>query len=164
MSPYGTWALIELNYAIYDGLEIILKVTKNAKKVYVDILKCKWWWWMSLSLCPLSSIFFYFEVSPHFFPPNGFKRGQNSPWRFNHCVIWMWWSWKKSIQRHYPPCMSQVVLKAANSVRIQVVLKWVNFDANIHHVSLKWSWKKSFMGANFLLGLDLGLPLYSVGC
>ena len=29
MSPYGTWALMELNYAIYDGLEMILKVTKN---------------------------------------------------------------------------------------------------------------------------------------
>ena len=26
-----TWALIELDYAIYDGLEMILKVTKNAK-------------------------------------------------------------------------------------------------------------------------------------
>ena len=35
MSPYGTWALMELNYAIYDGLEMILKVTKNAKNVYV---------------------------------------------------------------------------------------------------------------------------------
>ena len=31
MSPYGTWALMELNYAIYDGLEMILKVIKNAK-------------------------------------------------------------------------------------------------------------------------------------
>ena len=42
MSPYGTWALMELNYAIYDGLEMILKVTKNAKKkVYVNILWCK---------------------------------------------------------------------------------------------------------------------------
>ena len=26
MSPCGTWALMELNYAIYDGLEMILKV------------------------------------------------------------------------------------------------------------------------------------------
>ena len=34
---------MELNYAIYDGLEMILKVTKNAKKVYVNIL----WWIMS---------------------------------------------------------------------------------------------------------------------
>ena len=32
MSPYGAWALMELNYIIYDGLEMILKVTKNAKK------------------------------------------------------------------------------------------------------------------------------------
>ena len=28
MSPYQTWALMELDYAIYDGLEMILKVTK----------------------------------------------------------------------------------------------------------------------------------------
>ena len=41
MSPYGTWALMELDYAIYDGLEIILKVTKNAKKnIYVNTLQC----------------------------------------------------------------------------------------------------------------------------
>ena len=32
MSPYGIWALMELDYAIYDGLEMILKVIKNAKK------------------------------------------------------------------------------------------------------------------------------------
>ena len=32
MSPYGTWALMELDYAIYDGLKMILKVTKNARK------------------------------------------------------------------------------------------------------------------------------------
>ena len=41
MSPYGTWALMELDYAIYDGLEIILKVTKSAKNIYVDTLQCK---------------------------------------------------------------------------------------------------------------------------
>ena len=41
MSPYGTCTLIELDYAIYDGLEMILKVTKNAKNVYVNILWCK---------------------------------------------------------------------------------------------------------------------------
>ena len=41
MSPYGTQALMEFNYAIYDGLEMILKVIKNAKKVYVNILWCK---------------------------------------------------------------------------------------------------------------------------
>ena len=29
------------NYAIYDGLEMILKVTKNAKNVYVNTLWCK---------------------------------------------------------------------------------------------------------------------------
>ena len=39
---------------------------------------------MSLSLCPLLSVFFYFEVSPHFSHPNGLERNQNGPWRFNH--------------------------------------------------------------------------------
>ena len=38
MSPYGTWALMELDYAIYDGLEMILKVTKNARNVYVNTM------------------------------------------------------------------------------------------------------------------------------
>ena len=32
---------MELDYVIYDGLEMILKVTKNAKIVYVDILWCQ---------------------------------------------------------------------------------------------------------------------------
>ena len=41
MTPYGTWALMELDYAIDDGLEMILKVTKNAKNIYVDTLQCK---------------------------------------------------------------------------------------------------------------------------
>ena len=146
MSPYGTWALMELDYAIYDGLEMLLKVTKNAKNVYVNILWCKWWWWMSLSLCPLSSVFFYFYISPHFSPPNGLERSQNGPWRFDHCalnvmvlkgvktvhgglttVLWMWCSWKKLIWRHYPPCMSQMVLKAANSVHIHNGLEMSQF-------------------------------------
>ena len=29
---------------------------------------------------------------------------------------------------------------------------------------LRWSWKKSLLSANFLLVLNLGLPLYPVGC
>ena len=32
---------MELDYAIYDGLEMILKVIKNAKNIYVNILQCK---------------------------------------------------------------------------------------------------------------------------
>ena len=32
---------MELDHAIYDGLEMILKVTKNAKNIYVNILWCK---------------------------------------------------------------------------------------------------------------------------
>ena len=31
MHPYGTWALMELDYAIYDGHEMIFKVTKMLK-------------------------------------------------------------------------------------------------------------------------------------
>ena len=42
MSPYGTWAVMELDYAIYDGLEMKLKVTQNARKVYVNTLWCEW--------------------------------------------------------------------------------------------------------------------------
>ena len=87
---------------------MILKVTKMLKNVYVDTLWCKWWWWMSLSLCPLSSVFFYFDISPHFSPPNGLERSQNGPWRFN------------------PSYMSQMVLKAANSVHIHDGLERVN--------------------------------------
>ena len=108
MSPYGTWALMELDYAIYDGLEMILKVTKNTKNVYVNTLWCKWWWWVSLLLCPLSSVFFYFDISPHLSP--------------------LKWSWKESkwSMEVWSLCMSQMVLKAANSVVYTMVLKWVN--------------------------------------
>ena len=42
---------------------------------------------MSLSLCPLLSVFFYFDVSPHFSPANGLERSQDGPWRFNHCGL-----------------------------------------------------------------------------
>ena len=31
---------------------------------------------MSLSLCPLSSVFFYFDVSPHLSPLNGLERSK----------------------------------------------------------------------------------------
>ena len=131
---------MELDYAIYDGLEMILKVTKNAKNIYVDILQCKWWWWMSLLLCPLSSVFFYFDVSPHFSPSNGLERSKNGPWRFNHCgsnvmvlkevkmvhgglihCVCLRWSWKQPILFVYT-----MVLKWVNSLcQSQMVLKEV---------------------------------------
>ena len=34
----GLGLLWSFNYAIYDGLEMILKVTRNAKNVYVNTL------------------------------------------------------------------------------------------------------------------------------
>ena len=37
----GPKALMELNDAIYDGLAMMLKVTKNAKNVQINILRCK---------------------------------------------------------------------------------------------------------------------------
>ena len=37
----GPRALMELNDAIFDGLEMILKVTKNANNVQINILWCK---------------------------------------------------------------------------------------------------------------------------
>ena len=158
MSPYGTWALMELNYAIYDGLEMILKVTKNAKSVYVNTPRCEWWWWMSLSLCPLSSVFFYFDISPHFFSQmvlkgvkmvhgglntdsnDGLERSQNGLWRLLSTIY---------------------VSDGLESSQFCSYTQW-SWNESINCVSSKWSWKKSLMGANFLLGLDLGL--YSVGC
>ena len=82
---------------------------------------------MSLSLCPLSSVFLYFDVSPHLSPLNGLERSETVHGGLSTVV---WWSWKKSkwsMEVYYPPCMSQMVLKAANSVCIHtMVLKWVN--------------------------------------
>ena len=37
----GPKVLMELNNAIYNGLEMRLKVTKNAKNVQINILWCK---------------------------------------------------------------------------------------------------------------------------
>ena len=37
----GPKALMELNDAIYDGLQLKLKVTRNAKDVQINILWCK---------------------------------------------------------------------------------------------------------------------------
>ena len=37
----GPKALMELNDTIYDGLEMMLKVTKDAKNVQINILQCK---------------------------------------------------------------------------------------------------------------------------
>ena len=71
---------------------------------------------MSLSLCPLSSVFFYFDISPHFSPPNGLERSQNSPWRFNHCAVNV--MVLKEINSKALSTMYVSVLKAANSVCI----------------------------------------------
>ena len=62
-----------------------------------------------MSHCVLSSVFFYFGVSPHFSPPNGFERSQHSPWRFNHCGS------------------NVMVLKEVNSVRIHNGLEMSQF-------------------------------------
>ena len=62
--------------------------------------------------------FFYFDASPHFSPPNGLERSQNSPQRFNHCGlnVMVLKEVKMVHGGYYPPCMSQMILKAANSV------------------------------------------------
>ena len=84
---------------------------------------------MSLSLCPLSSVFFYFDVSPHFSPPNGLERSQNSPWRFNHCDsnVMVLKEVKTFHGGYYPLCMSQMVLKGANSFYIHNGLEMSQF-------------------------------------
>ena len=64
-------------------------------------------WVCHCVLCHLS--FFYFDVSPHLSP-----------------LKWSWKESKQSMEVWYPPCMSQMVLKAANSVIYTMVLKWVN--------------------------------------
>ena len=57
---------------------------------------------------------------PHFSPPNGLERSQNSPGRFNHCGLNV--KVLKEVKMvhggYYPLCTSQMVLKAANSVCI----------------------------------------------
>ena len=103
---------------------------------------------MSLLLCPLLSVFFYFDVSPHFSPPNGLEMSQNGPWRFNHCDSNVMvlksqndsWRFKhcdsnvmvlKEVKTvhggYYPLCMSQVVLEAGNSVCIHNGLEMSQF-------------------------------------
>ena len=162
MSPYGTWALMELDYAIYDGLEMILKVNKNARNIYVSTLWCKWWWWMSLLFCPLSSIFFYFDVSPHFCPQNGLERSQNVPWRFK--PLWIECDGLERSQNSPWRLLSTMYISdGLESSQFCSYTQW-SWNESIHHVSPKWSWKKSLMGADFFLGLDLGLSLYSIGC
>ena len=37
----GPMALMELNYVIYDGLEMKLKVTKMLHRVQINVLWCK---------------------------------------------------------------------------------------------------------------------------
>ena len=64
---------------------------------------------MSLSLCSLSSVFFCFDISPHFSPLNGLERS------------------KMVHGGYYPLCMSQMVLKAANSVCIHNGLEMSQF-------------------------------------
>ena len=55
---------------------MILKVTKSAKTCLCEHSTMMMMMVMSLSLSPLSSVFFCFDVSPHFSPLNGFERSK----------------------------------------------------------------------------------------
>ena len=160
----GPKALMELNDAIYESLwdlrllwslmmpfmmilKVMLKVTKNAKNVQINILWCKWWWWMSLSLCSLSCVFFISHMDgPEinssvtfllFFSSSKWSwKKSNGPWRFNHYMtvhgthymIQMWWSWKKSIGWLLSTMyVSDGSWKKPILFVYAMVLKWVNF-------------------------------------
>ena len=58
----GLGLLWSFNYAIYDGLETILKVTETVKNVYVNTMV------KMMMMMSLSSVFFYFGVSLHLSP------------------------------------------------------------------------------------------------
>ena len=133
---------------IYDGLEIILKVTKNAKNVYMNTLWWKWWWWMSLLLCPLSSVFFYFDVSPHLSPLNGLERSEMRPWKFKHwCMMVM-----KEVKMLHGGLLSTVyVSDGLESSQFCSYTHDASWNESIHHVGPKWSWKKSSYGWWFSL-------------
>ena len=110
----GLGLLWSFNYAIYDGLEMILKVTKNAKNVYCEHSMVKMMM-MDESVIVSSVI----------------------------CLLFIWrkstffsskWSWKEvkwSMEVYYPPCMSQMVLKAANSVCIHNGLEMSQFTVSV---------------------------------
>ena len=71
----------------------------------------------------------YFDTSPHLSLPNGLERSQNGPWRFNHCDlnVMVLKEVKMVHGGYYPLCMSQMVLKAANSVCIHNGLEMSQF-------------------------------------
>ena len=171
----GLKALMELNDAIYNGLEMKLKVTRNARYVQINILQCKWWWWMNLSLCFLSCVFSsshgwsWNKSGCHFllfhssskwswkksemvhggwttkwFKCDGLERSQFKD--IIHCIC-LRWSWKQPILFVYT-----------------MVLKWVNFDANFTILVSNGLERNHLWVLIFSWGLDLGLPLYSVGC
>ena len=74
------------------------------------------------------------------------------------------WSWKESISD------ANFTMHIPNGLeRSQICLyRWWSWKESISddlpYRPLWWSWKRSLFGANFLLGLNLGLSLYPVGC
>ena len=150
----GLGLLWSFNYAIYDGLEMILKVTKTAKNVYVNTLHeddDDGW----VCHCPLSSVFFYFDVSPHLSPLNGLERSKMVHGGLSTvCMMVL-----KEVKMVHGGLLSTVyVSDGLESSQFCSYTQW-SWNESIHHVGPKWSWKKSFMGDDFLLGLGLGLSL-----
>ena len=112
MSPYGTWALVELDYAIYDGLEMILKVTKNATKSLcrhsmVQMMMMG----ESVIVSSVVCLLLFWCKSTLFSSGWSWKKSKMVHGGLT-TVIRMWWSWKQPILFVYT-----------------MVLKWVNFDA-----------------------------------
>ena len=129
MCPYGTRAFMKLDYAIYDGLEIILKSLKMLKKslcrhsmvqmmmmdesVIVSSVICLLLFWcvhtffLQMVLKEVKTV--NGGLTTIWFECDGFERSQFKD--IIHCVCLRWF-WKQPILFIYT-----------------MVLKWVNFDA-----------------------------------
>ena len=89
-------ALKELKYAIYDGLEMRLKVTRMSIWNKVFPLWCIWWCKMNCPcvMCPVSS----------WFLTDGPERSPNVTFTALLCILLFFtsseWSWKKSISQN----------------------------------------------------------------
>ena len=114
-------ALRELKYAIYDGLEMKLKVTKMIVcDIYIPSMVW-WWWWMicPVILCPVSSL-----ISD----AGSWKESKKSLKLYCHvlCLLFLF----------------QMVLKWVHSLNVMCDSQGPWNESKIHCVKL--SWKNQF--------------------
>ena len=87
----------------------------------------------------------------------------DGPERSQFC-LYTQWSWKESI---LDADFSVYIPNGLERSHYCTYVLWSWKESNSDHLPyrpLRWSWKKSLLGFNFLLGLNLGLLLYPVGC